>query len=463
MPPIASHRGQNETEEDVHDPLNPYDLVHDEIDQARETGHRVDDLSAELAALDPGDTAALEALYQRVLDAPRGAEWPYDEPEGFDAILASLPTDPPRPAPEGAELEDRVRGGWLGRIAGCNLGKPVENGQHWTSAHLRDYLERAGAWPLRGYIPALDPMPDGFVLRENWVHTTLGRVHGSARDDDIDYAILGLHLLEQHGDRLTPGHVADAWLTLLPYQQTYTAERATYRSLLGGVPAERAAAHRNPYREWIGALIRGDAFGWTNPGRPREAIRLAFQDASLSHTANGVYGELWAAAIVASAFTAATVREAFDRSLRSVPPGSRLYETLTAVRDLRDAGVTWEAALATIQQRWGSYSWVHTVNNAALIAAGLLWGDDDYASTVGLTVQGGWDTDSNGATAGSVVGVVLGAARLPEHFIAPLQDRTRSALFGYDNSAISDLARRTAALAASGALSPRTPEAGERA
>ncbi|WP_329101774.1 ADP-ribosylglycohydrolase family protein [Micromonospora sp. NBC_01699] len=447
----------------MHDPLNPYDLVHDEIDQARETGHRVDDLSAELAALDPGDTAALEALYQRVLDAPRGAEWPYDEPEGFDAILASLPTDPPRPAPEGAELEDRVRGGWLGRIAGCNLGKPVENGQHWTSAHLRDYLERAGAWPLRGYIPALDPMPDGFVLRENWVHTTLGRVHGSARDDDIDYAILGLHLLEQHGDRLTPGHVADAWLTLLPYQQTYTAERATYRSLLGGVPAERAAAHRNPYREWIGALIRGDAFGWTNPGRPREAIRLAFQDASLSHTANGVYGELWAAAIVASAFTAATVREAFDRSLRSVPPGSRLYETLTAVRDLRDAGVTWEAALATIQQRWGSYSWVHTVNNAALIAAGLLWGDDDYASTVGLTVQGGWDTDSNGATAGSVVGVVLGAARLPEHFIAPLQDRTRSALFGYDNSAISDLARRTAALAASGALSPRTPEAGERA
>jgi ADP-ribosylglycohydrolase len=69
---------------------------------------------------------------------------------------------------------------------------------------------------------------------------------------------------------------------------------------------------------------------------------------------------------------------------------------------------------------------------------------------VGLTVQGGWDTDSNAATAGSVVGTVLGATRLPAHFINPLHDRTRSAVFGYDNSRISDLARRTTNLAEHG-------------
>ncbi|GAA1856006.1 ADP-ribosylglycohydrolase family protein [Asanoa iriomotensis] len=433
----------------MHDPLSSFDLVHDELDQARETGHLVDDLAAELATLDPGDSVALEALYVRVLAAPRGTDWPYEEPEGLDAILASLPAAPRGPVGAGltgATLADKVRGGWLGRIAGCNLGKPVENGAHWTSAHLRDYLERAGAYPLRDYLPVLDPMPAEFVLRENWESTTRGRVRGSDRDDDIDYAILGLHLLEQHGAALTPHDVANAWLTLLPYLQTYTAERATYRSLLSGVPVELAASTRNPYREWIGALIRGDAFGWTNPGRPRDAIRLAYQDASLSHTGNGVYGELWAAAIVASAFTAGTVREAYDHALHFVPPGSRLHEALAAVRDLRDSGVTWDVALVTIQERWGHYSWVHTVNNAAVIAAGLLWGEDDYATTVGLTVQGGWDTDSNGATAGSVVGVVLGADRLPEHFVGPLEDRTRSALFGYDNSLISELARRTLAL-----------------
>jgi ADP-ribosylglycohydrolase len=423
-----------------------FDLVHDELEQASQTGHLVDDVAKRFRETDPADTRRLAELYAAILAAPVDPGWSYVEPDGLDAIVASLPADPAQAPPRGSDLEDKVLGGWLGRIAGCNLGKPVENGEHWTSDHLRDYLRLADAWPLRDYIPVLDPLPAGFEFRENWVHTTRGRVAGSARDDDIDYAILGLHLLERHGDALTPDDVAQSWLTLLPYLQVFTAERAVYRSLLQGVPVAQAATTRNPYREWIGALIRGDAFGWVNPGDARRALGLAYQDASLSHVANGVYGELWAAAIVASAFTARTVREAFDRSLRSVPPKSRLSEALTGVRDLRDAGASWGAALRAIQEKWAGYSWVHTVNNAALIAAGLLWGDDDYAATVGLTVQGGWDTDSNAATAGSVAGVVLGAARLPEHFVAPLLDRTRSALFGYDNSSISDLSRRTVAL-----------------
>jgi ADP-ribosylglycohydrolase len=90
---------------------------------------------------------------------------------------------------------------------------------------------------------------------------------------------------------------------------------------------------------------------------------------------------------------------------------------------------------------------VHSINNACLIIAGLLWGEGDFAATVGLTVQGGWDTDSNGATAGSVAGTVLGAEALPRNFIEPLEDRTRSAVFGFDNSRISELARRTTAMA----------------
>lgn len=65
-------------------------------------------------------------------------------------------------------------------------------------------------------------------------------------------------------------------------------------------------------------------------------------------------------------------------------------------------------------------------------------------------MQGGWDTDSNGATAGSVVGTVLGARRLPAHFVEPLRDRTRSAVFGQDHAKISGLALRTLRLAEGG-------------
>lgn len=434
----------------MHDPLDIFDLVHDELDQAAETGHDVSRLRGQFATCKRSDVDRLESIWRELETLAPPPQWSYVEPDDLDAIVTELAPDPllsSAPQLDPSTVADKIHGGWLGRIAGCNLGKPVEQGEHWTAAHLRDYLQLADAWPLSDYIPILDPLPPGFEFRENWTETTRGRVHGSARDDDIDYAILALHLLERHGTNLSRHDVAHGWLTLLPYLQVYTAERATYRNLLQGVPVVEAAGQRNPYREWIGALIRGDVFGWTNPGRPLDAIIVAYEDAALSHIGNGIYGELWAAAIVSSAFTATSVRDAYDRSLLYVPSRSRLFEALDAVRSLRDGGATWDDALLEIQRRWGHYSWVHTINNAAIIAAGLLWGDGDYTATVGLTVQGGWDTDSNGATAGSVAGVLLGAGRLPDHFIAPLDDRVRSALFGFDHSSISALAARTAAIA----------------
>ena len=270
---------------------------------------------------------------------------------------------------------------------------------------------------------------------------------GSARDDDIDYSILGRWLLERYGFQLTPDLVANAWLSLLPYLRVFTAERAVLVNLLHSVPIALAGETRNPYREWIGALIRADVFGWTLPGQPGTAAQAVYSDASLSHRCNGIYAAMWAAALVSSACVAATVQEAVEQSLDYVPIGSRLAEALSGVYELYRTRCTWEAAVEVIRTRFGRYSWVHSINNACLIMTGLLWGGGDFTATVGSTVQGGWDTDSNGATAGSVVGTVLGAAKLPPHFIEPLQDRTRSAIFGYDNSRISELASRTTALA----------------
>jgi ADP-ribosylglycohydrolase len=435
----------------VHDPLSVADLVHDELRQRIESGYDVSGIEADLAATPTDDLDRLEALYVELIKTKHRSDWAYEEPEFLDDILAAMPArlldaaDLRRAPP--AELADRILGGWLGRIAGCNLGKPVENGDFWTPDRIRAYLEMADAYPLRDYIPALDPMPDGFRLHRSWPETTRGRVRGSARDDDIDYSILGVWLLERYGFELSPSVVANAWLTFLPYLQVFTAERAVLVNVLHNVPIASVGETRNPYREWIGALIRADVCGWALPGQPGAAARLVYSDASLSHRRNGIYAAMWAAALVSLACVADTVREAVERSLEYVPVRSRLAEALSWVQDLYRTGCSWEAAVEEIRARFGHYSWVHSVNNACLITAGLLWGDRDFSATVGLTVQGAWDTDSNAATAGSVVGTVLGAAKLPHHFIEPLQDRTRSVIFGYDNSRISELARRTTALA----------------
>jgi ADP-ribosylglycohydrolase len=433
------------------DPFDAPGILRDEITQRRESGYDVDEFVAKADAVDAGDRAAVEALTDSLEQASRLPGWAYEEPGELADILAALPEAEPSSRPAEREIADKVHAGWLGRIAGCNVGKPVEWGDHWTPEHLRSYLELAGAYPLLDYVPLLDPLPAGYELREdNMLETTRGNVDGSARDDDIDYPILGLHLLERHGGRLRPELVRDAWLELLPYHQVYTAERVTYRNLVRGLPIGEAARRHNPYREWIGAQIRGDIFGWTHPGDPRAAATLAYQDAALSHTENGIYGEMWAAALVSAAFVSTSAREAVQRSVSHVPPRSRLAEAITDVLDQHAAGGTWDDALTRIRAAYGHYSWIHTVNNAALVVAGLLWGEGDVARTIGLTVMGGWDTDSNGATAGSVAGVLAGTSALPAHLIEPLHDTTRSALFGFDHSRISDLAARTTRLALSG-------------
>ena len=103
-------------------------------------------------------------------------------------------------------------------------------------------------------------------------------------------------------------------------------------------------------------------------------------------------------------------------------------------------------------ERYGGYHWVHTINNAALVALALLYGDGDFSRSICLAVMGGWDTDCNGATVGSIVGTLNGA--VPERWTAPLNNRVRSSLRGFDHSRIDDLARRTLALVDAAQLEP---------
>ncbi|MET8610165.1 ADP-ribosylglycohydrolase family protein [Streptomyces misionensis] len=352
-----------------------------------------------------------------------------------------------------AGLADRIHGGWLGRIAGNMLGKPVEQGEVWTRERIDGYLRRAGALPLTDYLPEPADEAEAAALRPEWRACVRGRIHGSCRDDDVDYTVLGLHLLETRGFGFSTEDVGELWLLRLPYLQTFTAERAAYRNLASGLRPPLTATYDNPYQEWIGALIRADVFGWTCPGDPVRAAGLARRDAVLSHTGNGVYGAMWAAALIAAAFTAPTVRAALDTALGVIPGSSRLARAVRRVMSLHETGLGWADTVATATGE-SAGGWIHTVPNAAVLTAGLLYGDDDFTRTLALTVRGGLDTDSNGATAGSVAGVRTGAAALPGRWKDPLEDTVRSAVFGFDGARISALAERTVRLATAGSPGP---------
>ncbi|WP_454296138.1 ADP-ribosylglycohydrolase family protein [Salana multivorans] len=442
----------------MHDVLDPRDTVPDELDQLLTSGYEVPTElgdAVRLAAAE-GDRTALLTLLPQLEALPRRADWSYEEPEELEEILAAMPGYPaslasrashasgalPRITWDPDVLHSKVRGAWLARCAGCCVGKPVEG---MSTRDIRSYLRAGDAWPLTDYVPLLDPTPVPWQ-NPSWAFATRGHVHGIPRDDDLDYTVLALHLVETRGRAFTRDDVADAWLTLLPFLQVCTAERVTYRNLVSGLPVAQAGTRDNPYREWIGALIRADLFGYVNPGDPLGAVRMAYADASLSHTANGVYGELWAAALIAGAFAADDARDAVLRSRAWVPAGSRLDAALGETIRLHASGATWDEAMAWLDAAIADHSWVHTLGNVVAIAAGLLWGEDDVARGLGLTVQAGLDTDSSAATVGSVLGALHGVEALPAHLVDPLEDRISSAVHGYDGSRISDLAERTLAL-----------------
>ncbi|GAA1510485.1 ADP-ribosylglycohydrolase family protein [Kribbella lupini] len=426
----------------MHDALDLRDLVPDEAEQLESSGYAVGDLHARarLAAA-AGDLTQLADIETALAALHRDSEWPYDEPEPApDGSYQGV--EAPSPMPPTADLADRIRGAWLGRCVGNTMGKPVEG---LSRADVRTYLEAAGDWPLSGFVPYVATPPPGITLHPSAVEASAGRFDAVPRDDDLDWTMLGLHLLETYGRDLRTEDVAREWLDRMPFTQTYTAERAAYRNLVHGLHPPDTATTRNPYREWIGALIRVDAYGYANPGNPTEAARLALIDASLSHTANGLYGAQWAAALVAQALVVSTPTEALRTALTVIPPRSRLADSQRCLLDLHEQGATAEEALDWVDETL-DYNWVHTLNNAAIITTALLWGNGDYVRTLALSVGAGRDTDSTSATVGSVFGALHDADSIPPALATAGNGVVRSALRGFDRITIDELVERTLGL-----------------
>ncbi|MFG2832141.1 ADP-ribosylglycohydrolase family protein [Streptomyces sp. NPDC048434] len=421
------------------------------------------------AGASPGPAdPALRALAGTLLDELALLPCPSedDEPTGLTAIQATWAPVSRGPRPDGRTLTARLEAAWLGRAAGCLLGKPVEK---LPLSGVRALARSTGNWPLAAYFTdsGLDPAVAACYPWNRRSRTTslAGNIDGMPEDDDLNYPLLGLLLLERHGHGFATADVARLWLDELPAGRTFTAERLAYRNLLDGIEPPHTARHRNPFREWIGAQIRADIFGWTHPGDPAAAAAEAWKDATLSHTANGVYGAMFAAAALAEAAGGtADVHGALRAGLAVIPAPSRLAQAVRCgIAAAHDEPTGTPAGFAAVVDRlhtaYGHHHWVHAVPNAALLAAALTHADGDFTGSICRAVSGGWDTDSNGATAGSLAGLLAGSPRaLPARWTAPLRNRLATGVGGLDGIGFDTLAARTAALAVP-RHSPDRPEA----
>jgi ADP-ribosylglycohydrolase len=429
-----------------------------ERQQCTEEGRDLSPVEAEFAALqelDLSDEASrqrAEALLDRTQELPLVAGFPCCEPSDLPGIQAQRPPQAALPACAltAEQLGDKALGGWAGRAAGCLLGKPVEGRRRWQ---IEKYLRAQGRWPLDRYF-SLEASEDvarecGFSLA--WRALYEEGIECMVEDDDTNYTATGLAIVKQFGPGFTPEDVARFWLGNIPIFHVCTAERVAYKNLVDGIAPPDSGSFRNVYREWIGAQIRADFFGYVNPGNPERAADYAWRDASISHVKNGIYGEMWVAAMLAAAYVTSDVEAVIRAGLGQIPQTCRLTRGIEHILALRETGAGYWEAVDDVCARWNedrAHDWCHTISNAEIVALALLWGEGDFERTICYSVMPGFDTDCNGATAGSVLGVILGAEALPAKWIAPLNDTLLTGVAGYHRVSLTQMARETVELMA---------------
>ena len=328
------------------------------------------------------------------------------------------------------------------------LGKAVERFSMREGADaLETYLEGANALPLRDYIP---DVAHNYASQLD-TRCCAGALQRAEIDDDINYSVLALMLLEERGLALETADVARAWMQLLPVGTTYTAERAAYRILLNqahewfpeGAEAgfDLAECSDNPFNDWIGAQIRADVYGWVCPGHPAAAAALATADAALSHRGDGVYGAVYVAAVGAAIGGGETIEAALETGLQHVPADSDAAAAVKlGLQHAPDAD-----GHRRVREHYPDMSPVHTLNNLALVAWALARHPDDFAAAVGDVVAAGLDTDCNGATVGGLWG--LQGLEIDARWTQPWAGDVRVALSGVPPLRFEDLVTRTVELA----------------
>ena len=435
-----------------------------ELKQAEEEGKNVELYRKEIEEIiqTSGDMSFEEKerkaweILDRIEKEPIKREFPYQEPNEIEKIEELRNTELRRNfTVDQATIEDRVWGAWLGRCIGCLLGQPIEG---WKRKRIEGFLKDTDNYPVERFLSS--DVSEEIIHKYNvsnngenafcdTVTHWINNIVDMPEDDDTNYTVIGLKTLEIYGKDFTSDQIAWMWLTSLAMGHVSTAERVAYRNIGNLVPTSKSGWWKNPYREWIGAQIRADIFGYVCPGDPKKAADMAWRDARISHAKNGIYGEMFVAALLAAAYAESNVVKLIETALGEIPATSRLYEVVLGIVSDYCNGVSKEKAINKLHSKYNeddSHDWCLTITNAAVVAISILYGETDFTNALGIAMECGYDTDCNGATVGSIMGIMIGAKNIPESWKNNVTGILRTGVSGFYQVSIEELTRRTCAI-----------------
>ncbi|MBO3808022.1 MAG: ADP-ribosylglycohydrolase family protein [Candidatus Brockarchaeota archaeon] len=277
-----------------------------------------------------------------------------------------------------SEYWDKVYACWLGKNIGGTLGAPFEG---------------------KKFVNDLD------------FYATL--VSEAAPNDDLDFQLVWLKMLEDWGVNVKLEKLAEYWLKHLsayPWNEYGFCQRNLRKGLLPPV----SGCFENYYVDEMGSPIRSEIWACIAPGNPQLAASYAWKDSCLDHSGGeGMYGEMFWAAVESAAFVISDVETLIRIGLNMIPLHSQISRVIREALWCYKNNVRWAEARERIVQWYGHNSACHAVQNHGFTILGLLYGRD-FGDKLCKAVNCGYDTDCTGATLGSLLGILLGTKGIPD-------------------------------------------------
>jgi len=405
-------------------------------------------LFEEISALDNNEYKARmsDIVYEMVINAKMRADYEYNEPSKYKEIKKLRKAyDVEGVIPDEETLRKKLLGAWTGRACGCLLGKPVEG---IRSDEFIPLLKETGNYPMHRYIFSTDITDEVRSHYKFWLinKAYADTVDGMPVDDDTNYVVLAQKIVDVYGRNFDSEDVAAAWMKYQSIQSYFTAERTAFINFTKCIVPPASAMYKNVAREWIGAQIRGDYFGYICPGDPETAAEMAYNDARISHVKNGIYGEMFASAMIACAAVTDNIEDIILGGLAQIPSTSRLYEAVMKIVESYKNGATVDDCFNMIHSAYDEHTdhgWCHTISNAMIVTAALLYGEGDFGKSICCAVGMAFDTDCNGATVGSVIGMIKGIDGIDECWKKPVNGKIHTSIFGSETVDIAQAVEKT--------------------
>lgn len=370
----------------------------------------------------------------------------YGGPNELEKILALRPKGIRKiweKLPGRSVLKDKLSGALWGRMIGCILGAPVELK---SISEMQDWCRRIGKNfpPTDFWEDVQEPQKKNFygAYRYEYIKDNM---HFVPVDDDIIYTQLALLIMEENGTDFSVGDVGKAWLKYLPF--ACTAEEVALNNLKKGISPEKTAEIDNPYTDLIGAAIRSDGFAYAAPGWPEKASCMAYNDAFLSHRGDGIYAEMFLAAAQSAAFAVGDPIDALYIGLTEIPENCRLYKDIEWALDLAKNVKDCNDARSLVDERFYGKDPVYANSNLCLIVFGIFLSGGDIVKGLSQIVAMGMDNDCTAASAGSILGAVLGKKNIPEYLYKRFNDTVDTYLISVPKFNVDDMAERFLKLA----------------